>query len=158
MNGTQQRPPSRHTPRGCWVMRRARVPEIANPPSLFNPPLQVNFLLLSRILKNKTYVHKWLLPACVSFNLCNRVNHHVPLVTTGAPEGVTGQVVSISLFSHSTALEQRASMTSESAKVSTLRNKNLCTGDTSSVPSKSILLGSLYLETAPDPTSLGLIP
>lgn len=57
MNGTQQRPPSRHTPRGCWVMRRARVPEIANPPSLFNPPLQVNFLLLSRILKNKTHTY-----------------------------------------------------------------------------------------------------
>lgn len=49
-------------------------------------------------------------------------------------------------------------MTSESAGVLSLRNKNLCTGDTSSVPSKSILLGTFYLEKVSDPTSLGLIP
>lgn len=42
-------------------------------------------------------------------------------------------------------------MTSESAGVSSLRNKNLCT---SWVPSKSILLGTFYLEIVPGPTSL----
>lgn len=46
-------------------------------------------------------------------------------------------------------------MTSESAGVLSLRNKYLCTGDTSWVPSKSIFWGTFYLEIVPGPTSLG---